>query len=132
MNRKSLDKLFTISETAKKIGLISKVGLPQSYILRFWESKFKQIKPTILNGKRRYYSQKDIDLIKFIKYLLKEQRLTIEGVKKILKNNTNSLDDQNSSSIKDKYIRNSIIKKSKIILDKIRKLKNKNGKKNTH
>ncbi len=124
------DKLIDISTLAKKIGLIDKKnGKPLTHTLRFWESKFHQIKPTILSGNRRYYSKKNIEIIHLINYLLKEQGLTIKGAKKILKNDINSLDDFKTSSIKARYFRDKIKVKSKKILEKVRNL---NGKKNTH
>ena len=124
------DKLIDISTLAKKIGLIDKKnGKPLTHTLRFWESKFHQIKPTILSGNRRYYSKKNIEIIHLINYLLKEQGLTIKGAKKILKNDINSLDDFKTSSIKARYFRDKVREKSKKILEKIKSL---NGKKNTH
>ena len=79
------DAYRTIGEVAKELGLINKkTGNLQTHTLRYWETQFKQIKPFIRAGNRRYYSKKDFDLIKNIKFLLKEQGLTINGVKKIL------------------------------------------------
>ena len=85
-NNYKLDQAYkTIGEVAKEIGLINKkTGNLQTHTLRYWETQFKQIKPFIRAGNRRYYSKKDFDLIKNIKFLLKEQGLTINGVKKIL------------------------------------------------
>ena len=117
-------ELFTISEVSKKVGLIdSKTKKPLNYILRFWETKFPQIKPITLNGKRRFYSIKDIETVKLIKHLLKDNKLTIEGAKKLMKKKINPLDGLQSSSIKGTYLKENIKKKSKIILEKIRKLK---------
>ena len=74
-----MEKLINISELAKLLNLInSKNKKPQNYILRYWEKEFKQIKPTILRN-RRYYSKKQIDIIKLIKFLLKDRGLTIKG-----------------------------------------------------
>ena len=124
------EKLIDISTLAKKIGLIDKKnGKPLTHTLRFWESKFYQIKPTILSGNRRYYSKRNIEIIHLINFLLKEQGLTIKGAKKILKNDINSLDDFKTSSIKARYFRDKVREKSKKILEKIKSL---NGKKNTH
>ena len=77
----------TISEVVKILNLKSKKGdsLP-THTLRFWEKKFKQIKPKILTGNRRYYDKKNIELLKKIHFLLKDQGMTIKGVKKILNN----------------------------------------------
>ena len=126
------DKLVNISEASKILGLtINKNGKPSNHILRFWEKQFKQIKPTILNN-RRYYGRKDLEVLKLIKFLLKNQNLTTKGVKKILNDKINTLDDYNSSSIKTLYYKNLIKTKTNLILSKLKILKNKNGKKNTH
>ena len=75
----------TIGEIAKELNLIdNKTGRPQTHTIRYWESQFKQIKPTLKAGGRRYYSKKNIEIIQFIKFLLRERGLTIKGVKKIL------------------------------------------------
>ena len=95
---------------------------PSNYILRYWEKEFKEIKPIILN-KRRYYSEKQINTIKLIKFLLKDKGMTINGVKNILKSNINSLDDYNSYSLKADYLKENLKVKSKTILEKIKKLK---------
>ena len=87
------DKLITISELSKKLNLIDPINKkPQNYILRFWEKKFRQIKPRIIN-KRRYYSIKQIQIIELINYLLKERGLTIEGAKNVLNTDINKLDE---------------------------------------
>ena len=120
------DKLITISELSKKLNLIDPINKkPQNYILRFWEKKFRQIKPRIIN-KRRYYSIKQIQIIELINYLLKERGLTIEGAKNVLNTDINKLDEYNSNSLKAQYIK----KKTRVILNKIRNLK-KSGKKNS-
>ena len=75
----------TISEAAKEVGLINKKNnTVNTHTLRFWEKNFKQIKPKILSGNRRYYSQKDISFLKLIYDLLKNQGFTIRGAKKFL------------------------------------------------
>ncbi len=121
-------KLINISQLTNLLNLVNpKTKKPSSYILRYWEKEFKQIKPIILNN-RRYYSEKQINIIKLIKYLLKDKGMTINGAKIILKSNINSLDDYNSYSLKAAYLKENIKVKSKTILEKIKKLK-KNGKK---
>ena len=118
-----LSKLITINELAIKLELVNKKTKKAStHTLRFWEKKFKQIKPTILSGNRRYYSNKDVELIEFINYLLKKQRLTIEGVKNVLNNKINKLDDYKSYSVKEHYYKKLIKDKSKKILTRIKKL----------
>ena len=75
----------TIGEVAKELDLIDKkTGHLQTHTIRYWETQFKQIKPTILAGRRRYYSDKNIKILNYIKSLLREKGLTINGVKKLL------------------------------------------------
>ena len=127
---KRSDAYKTIGEVAKIVGLIDKKkGTLSTHTLRFWEKKFSQIKPKILSGRRRYYSSKEIRIIKLIKYLLKEKGMTIKGAKTVL-NNPKSLilDDTtkysvtNQSPNKEK-IKNKIKKISKII-EELKELKN--------
>ena len=91
----------TIGEVAKILDLkVNKKGSLPTHIIRFWETQFKQIKPKILNSNRRYYDEKNIELLKKIKYLLKDQGMTINGVKKILDNeDTLKLDEMADKSI---------------------------------
>ena len=96
IDHKSNEAYKTIGEVAKELDLIDKkTGHLQTHTLRYWETQFRQIKPSIRAGKRRYYSQKDFKIIKFVKYLLKEKGLTIIGVKKILNSPNNQSIDQN-------------------------------------
>ena len=91
----------TIGQAAKELDLIDKkTGQLKTYTIRYWETQFKQIKPFVGAGRRRYYSRKSFEVIKSIKYLLKQKGLTINGVKKILNNHeTHSLDPGIVSSI---------------------------------
>jgi len=119
-----MSKLVNISQLANLLNLVnSKTKKPSNYILRYWEKEFKQIKPIILKN-RRYYSEKQINIIKLIKFLLKDKGMTINGVKNVLKSNINSLDDYNSYSLKADYLKENIKIRSKTILEKIKKLKN--------
>ena len=95
------DAYRTIGEVTKELGLIDKkTGNLKTHTLRYWETQFKQIKPIIRAGKRRYYSTKVFKIIKYIKFLLKEEGLTINGAKKILNmTKTDSLDDLTNMSI---------------------------------
>ncbi len=116
----------TISEVAKILNLINvKTGKVNTHTLRFWEKQFRQIKPIILSGKRRYYDSKSIELLKKIKYLLKEKGMTINGVKKILINkNSFGLDEISNNSIKaDKNNLKSKISRISVLLKEIKKLK---------
>ena len=120
----------TIGEVAKIVGLINKKkGTLSTHTIRFWEKEFRQIKPKILSGKRRYYDNKIIRIIKLIKYLLKEKGMTIKGAKAIL-NNPKSLEldgtikySVNNQSLNKEKIKGKIKKISKII-DELKKLKN--------
>ena len=117
----------TIGEVAKILKLRSNnKGVLSTHVIRFWESKFKQIKPKILNSNRRYYDEKTINLLKKIKFLLKEQGMTINGVKKILNNEDSlKLDEIADKSIRAENLKNKLLK----ISNKIKDLKN--GKKDT-
>ena len=107
----------TISEVAKLLNLIDqKTGKLTTHTLRFWETQFKEIKPKIFSGKRRYYDKKTIDILKKIKFLLKDKGMTIKGVKKELNLNNSELDENYNRSINSKNILKSKIKNiSKII-----------------
>ena len=84
---KSSDAYKTIGDVAKELDLINdKTGRAQTHTLRYWESEFKQIKPSVKAGGRRYYSENSVKIIHFVKFLLKEKGLTIKGVKRILNN----------------------------------------------
>jgi len=129
-DNKSEDAYKTIGEVAKELDLVDKkTGYLQTHTIRYWETQFRQIKPTIRAGKRRYYSVKDFKIIKYIKFLLKERGLTINGVKKILnKPETHSIDDNMNIGINrtdlntTKIIKNKIKNISKIIKE-LRKFK---------
>ena len=112
----------TIGEVAKILKLKSnEKGVLPTHVIRFWETQFKQIKPKILNANRRYYDERTINLLKKIKYLLKEQGLTINGVKKILnKEDSLKLDEIADKSIKAENLKNKLLN----ISNKIKSLKN--------
>ncbi len=118
-----LDSAYkTIGEVAKILKLKSnKKGVFPTHTIRFWETQFKQIKPKILNGKRRYYDENSINLLKKIKFLLKDQGMTINGVKKILNGQDSlKLDEIANNSINADNFKNKLVKISK----KIKNLKN--------
>ena len=118
-NSKSENAYKTIGEITKELGLVDKkTGHLQTHTLRYWESQFKQIKPSIKAGNRRYYSKKDVQIIKQIKFLLKEKCLTINGAKKILNNSEIDLLDANLNL----GLYKSNLKNTKIVKDKIRKI----------
>ena len=107
----------TIGEVAKILNLKSnKKGELPTHIIRFWETQFKQIKPKILNSNRRYYDEDCINLLKKVKFLLKEQGMTINGVKKVLNGDQSlELDEMANNSIKADNLRNKLVKISKIV-----------------
>tara|TARA_B100002019_G_C21123894_1_gene524778 strand:+ start:267 stop:635 length:369 start_codon:yes stop_codon:yes gene_type:complete len=117
MNNKNPQAYKTIGEVAEILKLKKKKNDSNpTYIIRYWEKEFKQIKPKILNGKRRYYDKKNIDLLKKIKFLLKEQGMTISGVKKLLNSGqSNKLDEISNKSISADNLRNKIINISKLL-----------------
>ena len=82
MMDKSADAFRTISEVAEEL------DLPQ-HVLRFWETRFKQIKPMKRGGGRRYYRPDDVELLKGIRHLLYSEGYTIKGVQRILKEHGN-------------------------------------------
>ncbi len=126
-----MDKLLNISELSTELKLINpKNKKPLNHILRYWEKEFKQIKPKIINN-RRYYTTKQIELCKLIKFLLKDKKMTIKGAKNVLNSNINKLDDYNLYSLKADYHKNKLKEKSKHLLRRLKELK-KYGKKNSH
>jgi DNA-binding transcriptional MerR regulator len=119
---KSDNAYKTIGEVAKILGLTdNKKGTLSTHTIRFWEKEFKQIKPKILNGNRRYFDNETIDLLKKIKFLLKDQGMTINGVKKILNSKESlPLDELANNSIKADKLKQKLLK----ISDLIKNIKN--------
>ena len=120
MTDKSDNAYKSIGEVAKILELKSKKnGIFSTHTIRFWETQFKQVKPKLFNSNRRYYDNKTIDILKKIKFLLKDQGMTISGVKKILNNpnnnNTLNLDEISNNSIRAENFKNKVLKISKIV-----------------
>ncbi len=125
-----MTKYITISELSRELGLEkSNKKKPSNHIIRYWEKEFKQIKPKLIN-KRRYYSPDQVKIIKFIKTLLKDNGMSIKGVKKVLSYDK-KLDYNEFHGLSAEYYKKNIINKSKFILNKIKNLKRLHGKKNT-
>ena len=125
-----MSKFINISELSKILNLINPDNKkPLNHIIRFWEKQFKQIRPKKINN-RRYYSLEQVEIIKMIKFLLKQKRMTISGVKNVLNSKINKLDGLDNISLKKDYYKVSIKQKSKEILKRINKLKQ-YGKKNS-
>jgi DNA-binding transcriptional MerR regulator len=112
----------TISEVAELLNLVnSKTGKISTHTLRFWEKEFKQIKPKVFAGKRRYYDQETIEILKNIKFLLKDKGMTIKGVKKYLLNDKSKLDETNNTTINTKNILKSKLNKISKIIKELKK-----------
>tara|TARA_Y200000002_G_scaffold366271_1_gene357044 strand:+ start:9 stop:389 length:381 start_codon:yes stop_codon:yes gene_type:complete len=125
-----MNKLIKISEVSRLINLVDPITKkPLNHVLRYWEKEFKQISPKKINN-IRYYSNKQVEIIKMIKYLLKNKGMTISGAKTFISANINKLDYPEQHSLKTDYYRNLLKSKSKILLDKINKIKS-YGKKNS-
>ena len=119
-----MSKLVNISELSRQLNLVDpSTKKPLNHTIRYWEKEFKQIKPKKINN-RRYYSSRQVELIKMIKFLLKNKGMTIEGVKTTLNSNINKLDDYNKISLKADYYKTSFKTKTKNLLEKIKKIKN--------
>tara|TARA_Y100001970_G_C13698126_1_gene585810 strand:- start:188 stop:556 length:369 start_codon:yes stop_codon:yes gene_type:complete len=117
MVNKSNQAYKSIGQVAEQLNLINpKTGSLSTHVLRYWEKEFKQIKPKIFAGKRRYYDENTIKILKKIKYLLKEKGMTIKGVKKQLINRESELDETNNTTInKNNILKSKINKISKIV-----------------
>ena len=121
-NIKANSKYKTIGEVAKILNLINKRnGSLSTHTIRFWEKEFKQIKPMIFHGKRRYYDDETINILKKIKFLLKDKGMTLNGVKKALNSDDSDIDELYNSNIKQKRFIKSKIHKIKNILTAIKK-----------
>ena len=118
--KKSDEAYKSIGEVAKILDLVNKKnGSLNTHTIRFWEKEFNNIKPKIFAGKRRYYDNKSIEVLKKIKFLLKNQGLTIKGAKKVLTTSeTFRLDDLSNKLInvdKNIVLKNKISKISKLV-----------------
>ena len=119
---KEKSKYRTIGEVARILKLIDKKkGTLSTHTIRYWEKEFKQIKPKVFYGNRRYYDENSINLLKKIKYLLKEKGMTIQGVKKVLDNSETNLDETMNISINTKNILKTKLGKISKLLKEIKK-----------
>ena len=125
MIHKSNKAYKSIGEVAKILNLVNeKKGTLNTHTIRFWEKEFKQIKPKILNGNRRYYNNDIIEILKKVKYLLKDQGMTINGAKKVLNSNKSlKLDELPNNSISANYSIKNKLKKISVLIKNIKKLK---------
>jgi DNA-binding transcriptional MerR regulator len=122
MINKNNDAYKTISEVAELLNLINKnTGKVSTHTLRFWEKEFKQIKPKIFAGNRRYYNISTIKILKKIKFLLKVKGMTVKGVKKHLLNDESDLDETIHTTINTKNILKSKLSKISKIIKELKK-----------
>ena len=106
----------SIGEVAKLLNLVNKkTGKLSTHTIRFWEKEFKQIKPNIFSGKRRYYDSKTINILKKIQFLLKNRGMTINGVRKYLNEQNSELDENYNKTINNTNIKTRLNKISDII-----------------
>ncbi len=120
---KSDNSYKSIGEVAQILNLVNKkTGNLNTHTIRFWEKEFKQIKPKIFAGKRRYYDKSSILILKKIHFLLKERGMTINGVKKLLNNEPLKLDEVTNNSISGDNLK--LKNKLKKILNLTKELKN--------
>tara|TARA_B100000886_G_scaffold338241_1_gene300642 strand:+ start:955 stop:1335 length:381 start_codon:yes stop_codon:yes gene_type:complete len=124
--KKNFKAYKTIGEVAELLELNTGGDKKNTHTIRYWESEFKQIKPIIIN-KRRHYDNRSIDLLKKIKFLLKDKGMTISGVKKQLNEDFLDIDANENKTINTLDLKYKINKINKLIKD----LKITNGKKNS-
>ena len=125
MIHKSNKAYKSIGEVAKILNLVNeKKGTLNTHTIRFWEKEFKQIKPNILNGNRRYYNNDTIEVLKKVKYLLKDQGMTINGAKKVLNSDKPlKLDELPNNSISAGYSIKNKLKKISYLVKQLKNLK---------
>ena len=95
-------KDLSIKKLYYSISEVSKMTDIEQYVLRYWETEFEQLKPQKNRAGNRIYTNKDIQLILYIKTLLREKKYTIEGAKKILENNPTNGSSQSVDVLKSK------------------------------
>ena len=122
---KENSKYKTIGEVAEILELFNKKkGSLSTHTIRFWEKEFKQIKPKYFSGNRRYYDENAIEILKKIKYLLKDKGMTLMGVKKLLNTEDSNIDELYNTSINQKIVIKTKLKKIKYL---VKEIKDKNG-----
>ena len=125
MIHKNNNAYKSIGEVAKILDLVNKKkGTLNTHTIRFWEKEFRQVKPKILNGNRRYYNNDTIEILKKVKYLLKDQGMTISGAKKVLNSDKSlKLDELPNNSINVGYSLKNKLNKISLLIKKIKSLK---------
>ena len=108
MSNKLSSAYKTIGEVVKILNNETPLNINvNAHTIRFWEKQFVQLKPKIFNN-RRYYDNNNIEILKFIKFLLKSEGMTLQGVKKYLNQNKSILDDSLIKSIRARYFKNKL------------------------
>tara|TARA_B100001121_G_scaffold299997_1_gene309378 strand:- start:159 stop:533 length:375 start_codon:yes stop_codon:yes gene_type:complete len=117
MKMSEKNKIYkTIGEVAKILNLVDKkTGKLSTHTIRFWEKEFKQVKPYIFAGRRRYYDDNSIKILKKIHFLLKNKGMTIKGAQKQLQGQNSQLDEVNNKTINRKNLQTKLNKISKLI-----------------
>ena len=125
MIHKTNEAYKSIGEVAKILDLVNKKkGTLNTHTIRFWEKEFKQIRPKILNGNRRYYNNNTIEVLKKVQYLLKDQGMTINGAKKVLNSDKSlKLDELPNNSINADYNIKNKLKNISNLIKQIKQLK---------
>ena len=109
-------KYKKIGEVAKILNLVDKkTGKLSTHTIRYWEKEFKEIRPYIFSGNRRYYDNKSIELLKKIQFLLKNKGMTINGAKKELQIKNSYLDENDNKTINAEKLKIKLNKISNII-----------------
>ena len=118
MSTKLSSAYKSIGEVVKILNKVEPTNVKiNTHTLRFWETKFNQLRPKVFNNKRRHYDYASIEVLKLIKFLLKSEGMTIQGVKKHLNQNKTNLDDSLFTSIRAKYFKSKLSNLKNIIND---------------
>ncbi len=91
---------FSMQKLYYSISEVSRIAELEQYVLRYWETEFEQLRPAKNHSGNRIYTNKDIKLILYIKKLLREEKYTIEGAKKLIKNFTAKEEDNEAEKPK--------------------------------
>lgn len=107
-----MTKNFAMKKLYYSISEVSRITELEQYVLRYWETEFEQLKPAKNHSGNRIYTNKDIKLILYIKKLLREEKYTIEGAKKLIKNY--SLKEEEQEPVKSDNQQSSAVKSGKL------------------
>lgn len=92
-----MKKNFAMKKLYYSISEVSRIAELEQYVLRYWETEFEHLRPAKNLSGNRIYTNKDIKLILYIKKLLREEKYTIEGAKKLIKNYSMKEEDQGNN-----------------------------------